>query len=281
MAHISFETPNAKYILLLSAHCQTTEESPSNFDAIILESGSLAPEEVAKSIQYTKLINQAVKNNSQIWLTDADLSKLAYARTLLGAVATAGSAAEGVVLLQNSLSKDKMSRRKFLMGIGLLLPYFALQSSIFHNLHKGEIKHEKFWDANAEITAPLLGKGIAVIRNLLTAEKCESFIAPSLRQTLGKKPTIAMVWGSAHFGIMGLLKNPKRRQTLLKKYDLSKYLSGDYRASQRLILDAKGQIKKVQTFKDTLKQKEQEAIKTQQEAQLSRRRFLSGKFKRV
>ena len=63
-----------------------------------------------------------------------------------------------------------------------------------------------------ELTA---GKGMTVVRNAISAEKTETFIAPRLRQQLGRKPVIVMVWGKAHYGVKSMLKNPEKRKRIL------------------------------------------------------------------
>lgn len=181
--------------------------------------------------------------------------------------------------------KEKITRRAFIkkaIGIGLLSPGFAYACSIAPLVHQKEIKHHKAWKAHTKMGELMYGKWASTARDLITAEKCESFLAPKLQQELGRKPTIAMVWGSGHYGIRKLLLHPKERQKLLQKYDLTKFVEKDYPKSFKIHLDKRGNVERIEEFPDTLQRKREQLIKQEKQLKLlGRREFLSRMFGRI
>ncbi|MEW6295073.1 MAG: hypothetical protein AB1467_02115 [Candidatus Diapherotrites archaeon] len=147
MAWTTVETPNAKYVLIFSYHSMISEIPIIEYDALVLESGGLASvKKIVKSRQYKKLINQATQNQKQIWLTDAEPAFLSL-----------------LELVGQRIIKLPVT--------SLELPF------ILSKIHKKEIKHSKYWGITTKIQLFPGVKGVATIRNAISAEKCESFFS--------------------------------------------------------------------------------------------------------
>lgn len=288
MAWTAVETPNAKYILLFSHHWKTLEYSPMKFDALVLEEISENKEQfkglnLRKDAQYKRLVAQAIETKKPVWIVDSSLSPASKLRRGRGesvtAISTAlGGLGLGLVAL-DSIAKRKISRRDLLtagISVGLLSPLLNRLGRLPLMLSEKSIKHPKVWGLSAKISEIESGEGYIKIRNALAAEKAETFLAQSLRKELGRKPVIAMAWGSAHFGVLDFLKFPEKRQRLLKETNLDKYLQGDYPTSFKLHLDRGGKIKKIEKFPSTLKSLQKPARREK----LSRRDFFKAAFSR-
>jgi len=75
MAWTTVETPNAKYVLIFGHHKLKIpyEKSPIKYDALVLETSGVSrvfSYGIKEAQPYKNLINQAIKNQKQIWLTD-------------------------------------------------------------------------------------------------------------------------------------------------------------------------------------------------------------------
>lgn len=287
MAWTTIETPNAKYVLLFSRHKRQSEKAPEKFDALVLEQTTLLLEELINTRQYTNVVKQATEQGKQIWITDAIQSKRAGLRYVAGEITFRATPLLGLILLL-SAQKEKIKRRAFIkkaVAWGVLSPVIAWGATAVPLLHQKEIRYHKVAKVNAKISELIGGYGTSTARNLLTAEKCESWLAPKLQQELGRKPTIAMVWGSGHYGIMGLLLHPEERQRLLQKYGLNKFVKADYPKSFRIELKPDGTIKEIKEFPDTFpKQKKSAELpepKTKQPELFGRRQLFSKTLDRM
>ncbi len=294
MAWTTIETPNAKYVLLFFYHGigdigMTAEKVPEKFDALVLEKvGGVEVRNMPVDFQYRNVVKQAIEHGKHIWITDAAPSGRSVIRALAGAIAVGIAGGKGVKTLLEMRKKKELNRRSFVkrvFGIGLLLPLLGVMGGTVAEMHHKEIKHHKLWKINTKIGNLVVGAGIGTARDLLTAEKCESWLAPKLQQELGRKPTIAMVWGGGHYDIRDLLLHPAERQRLLQKHDLEKYLKADYPKSFRIELKPDGTIKEIKEFQDTLSKAKKPAElpkpKAKQSELFGRRQFLSSAFKRM
>ena len=103
------------------------------------------------------------------------------------------------------------------------MPLIAYLADLGLDFIPGEIKKtKKLRGALAQI-GEFGDIAVRRLRNAVTAEKAETFIAPALKRG-GAKPTIAMVWGGGHYGIKRLLQNPEARRKLLAKYNLANWV---------------------------------------------------------
>ena len=292
MAWTIVETPKAKYVLLFSWHNYKPLAVPSiEFDCLVLESGSGNPKqapETIKSIQYRKLTEKAVKEKKPVWLTDVELTEKAYARSNRGTelrpyvANTLGGIGLATILKQIHSTNKKPTRRKFLKSAaGILLTAPAIRELIpemtIINMqsHNNQIQFGILWQLDAKYNELISGKGMLEIRNAISAEKTESFLAPRLREELGRKPVIAMAWGSAHYGIKSILENPQERHRILRENKIGEYVKKSYPRSLRIHLDQNGEVIKIEEFKGTLKIPK---AKPKTKPKLTRRAFLRRHF---
>lgn len=267
MAWTMVETPNAKYILVFSLH-EAISEMPKDFDATIIESGRR--EQIVKATtivgtQYEKIVDYAMARKKEVWITDAVPTERALARYNKGNKIVLGLAGAGVattasaVAIAVALKNKKVSRRTFLLWSGTIGTMFSplLSQFAFGRISKQqkEIKNEELWNFLSRYNELISGKGVVEIRNALTAEKAENFIAPLLQKKLGRKPIILMVWGAGHYGITRLLHNQKRREKIIEETNLSEYLK-DFNGAIRIKFDGK---MKIELFSNTLKTKKQQS----------------------
>jgi hypothetical protein len=288
MGWTTVETPNAKYMLIFSPHFRPIEMPPKNIDAFILESASgQEAGELAKGLikyeNYKKPIESAIRGGKDIWVTDP--ATTLYSDQVVFGKVTAWAVAGAVVSSLSKIPKNrKISRREFfarMLGKAAPVIFFSPLAALLSLGHsKSRIKHELFWQGTHKSVEFLYGsKGIGTLRNAVTAEKAESFVAPMLRQRLGKKPVIAMVWGPMHFGIKKLLQNPAKRKRILSENDLDRYLVKYSRAIQ-IKLDPQGRISEVKEFKEALLPKPAK-IEIRPERTFTRRDLLKKALRRI
>ncbi|MBU2476441.1 hypothetical protein KKG83_03145 [Candidatus Micrarchaeota archaeon] len=287
MAWTIVETPNAKYILVFGAHDRRNIPPPAKFDALILET-PIEHAFYSDYLGYTPnldridMINKAVAENKQIWLTDVNLTKKSHQdyeqkklkmpeireKTVKKIIAGSGllSLISSLLYVKKKVN-NKMNRRKFIKKAAISVAILAvppivatpIANKIIYNLNinDGEIRVPILWDLTTQLDKILYGeealKGIVTIRNAITAQKAEAFLAPKLKQELNRKPVIAMVWGAGHYEIKRLLKHPNERYRILKKNKLEDYVQKDYPKSYRVQFNEKGQITRTKEFKETLK----------------------------
>lgn len=221
MAWTTVETPNAKYVLVFSPHYRKAEAITTEFDALVLETGSYEPKNLfgkgKKSCGYelySNIISSAISKNKQIWITDTPPTKKGLAVDFAKQILPAALFIKGVKMAKRTIDKRKnMGRREFLkkssISIGLMTPVGLQFLQMFPQ--KGEIKSDRFWQGSTKYMEFFSSPGVLKIRNAITAEKTERFIAPKLNTELGRKPVIGMVWGPGHYGIKELLQQPKKK----------------------------------------------------------------------
>jgi len=266
MAWTTIETKNAKYILLFGTHFSERERSPVGFDALIIENNGAYAYDSMNLTDHKNLLKQAIEENKPVWLTDVELSEESERRFFIGNAlqAAIGSVGGGVGVVKTSenmlaLKKKKITRRQFAkrmaISLGLIMPFGrnVLEGLILQNL-SGKIKNEKYWNATTKIDEFVMGKGVLEIRNAITAEKSEKFIAPELAKKLGRKPVIAMNWGAGHYGIRELLLNPAKRREIIRKNNLYEYVKPYYERSRRIIFE-NSKIKNIEEVMQVIKPK--------------------------
>lgn len=303
MAYTIVETPNAKYLLVFGKHSIENLPPALNFDALVIEGTTEGTPKSAmnepKDPHY--LINNAVAKGKEIWLVDPNHNEETlrkYRQTLrentptkvkgrittIGNLLSLGSAFSYLGI--KAKSKNPIPRRQAVktiltaLALGLIpqVPSKLAKKVIDGpKINDGEIKNDLFWDLFARAQEKIYGKEMILIRNAIVAEKSEFFLAPRLREKLGRKPVIAMNWGAGHYGIKGLLKNSKKRNKILRKNKLEKYSTNDYWKSYRIHTDSKGHIIKVEEFKNTINLKKNPKRKPQ----ISRRQFFKSFRRKV
>ena len=260
MAWTTVETPNANYILVFTRHKKTINSIPKSFDAAVLESGDLSPTTAAGHESYVNLVRAAAEKGKQVWITDVPLSQAAerrdIAKTEIAAFVVGISAIVGTAFLLRTAGHEKLIGKeiagRMLLGIGLLSPFLSYVLAISGH-HNKQIKWHSLWKLKALIAELAGDKGVVQVRNLISAEKVESFLAKRLKQELGRKPTIVMFWGTAHYNLRNLLKHPEQRQRMLKGLDIAEYVAADYPKSYRISLNKTGKIENIEEFHGTFK----------------------------
>ncbi len=196
MTYSEFSTDNAEYKLILSMHLKKNKEDVKGLDAIVLEGigglsstirGGLFGNMYGRA-QYLSIIKTAEKENITLYNGDVNPKiLLAFAEIL---------AAQNLYPLASSFIIN------YVILPGMIPPFF-----------KG-----KTWPGITEYIAfPtwLMQGAIAELRNAVCARKTEEFIAPQLKERLGRKPKIGIVYGALHAGIKLDLKHKKMRDFTL------------------------------------------------------------------
>ncbi len=298
------ETKNAKYVLVFGVHDNwSSEVSPIKPDALVIETGEVKRGDFYEFLfqrQHGLLLNQAFQAKAEIWFTDVPPTEKSLRRGDMGKAGLkifqglAGiSAAASYYALRQRREKKRASQEKrpprkltrrdlFRMavfgGIGFLAPNRFLAFEQSHvRLHQSEIKNEKYWHLMTKLEDVVGGKGIMEIRNAITAEKSESFLAPRLNQKLNRKPVIVMVWGLGHYGVKELLEKPEKRRAILMKNKLEEFVEKGYPHSFRVKIPEKLSEKvEFEEFHETLKPRE----RPNPQASLNRREILRRAFGR-
>jgi hypothetical protein len=276
MAHTElFETKNARYVLIFGVHeGWETEESPVKPDALVIESGLVKPQDLLEVFfrpQNHKLVEQTDAAKGEIWLTDAPPSTASVKRNergvsarkwiagLLGFASVAipagvvatikrkrAAAQKKKVKKQRKMKQEPteplLSRRAFMTaltvgGIGFFGWRRFLNADLKARAHNETITNKRYWNAMTKYYELESGKGMIAIRNAASAQKTDDFLAPRLRKKLGRKPTIVMAWGLAHYGIKELLLDKKTRLRMLQENPLEKHLGDGYQSSFQLRIE--------------------------------------------
>jgi len=224
------ETLNAKYVLMYGHHHRPQDFPKIAMDGLIVElrtpsQSDIPNDHFTRPVQVRDLVAHYARDGAQIWITDArDVTELTEIRAKLG---HAIPLVTGAATLSKSL-QAKLPRRKFLKkaaGIAAgtsLIGYKPFINSL--NL-EGEIKNPliiKMIHLPARIMA---GKGIMRAREAVTAYKAEAVVAPQLAKTVGRKPTIGIVWGRGHYdGFKKMLMDQQAREKHLRKNRLERWI---------------------------------------------------------
>lgn len=263
----TISTPKANYVLVFTDNHGTTITPPDvAFDAVVIETGYNTHKEASKqapnSVDYFKILKKASQQKAQVWFTDAspiDTDSKATSKNraklitmTLGLLPTLKA---GIDL--EKVRTGKMPRRDFLRfgafaGLSLAATGLGLKLGILQTKDRYAVE----------------------ARNALTAEKLEEFVAPKIQSEIKRKPTIVVVWGSAHKNIGSMLSNSTLRRNALKEIDFDKVLLRTYRNATRFRLDQKGKVINYEEFNEALK------LRNSQASKVSTRRDFLKQFRR-
>ena len=216
MGWITVETPNAIYKVVLETHLRDAR-LPIDVDATVVEMiGNIST--VIKSLEKGGIYKETREENMvQKPVFHGDFSS----EKKIARIFLKGSASLVARSMTLAVIAATISPSLFLPVGGL-----GMASMVSHaGLVPGrEIKKRK-------VALPFLrainqvyegNDPLVTYRNALIAEKAEARIAPHLFQRLGRKPTIAIVYGAAHADIARLLSKPAERRRILRRKNLRK-----------------------------------------------------------
>jgi hypothetical protein len=120
--------------------------------------------------------------------------------------------------------KNKLTRRRVigLLGFGIvslatLAAGFIPQIAI--NSLDRERQEASEFDMNAiEAETELVKTEIVTLRNAVNARKIEEYLSPMLKQRLGRKPKIAMIYGQYHAGLRSMILDREERDEIIEYY---------------------------------------------------------------
>ncbi|MFH1224821.1 MAG: hypothetical protein V1676_03380 [Candidatus Diapherotrites archaeon] len=235
MGYLDFETENAKYRLELGSHLSAIKNAP-RYDAIIYEyppqeSGILHFATHEQILPYgASVFSFAKKNGIPIFMADAEPKKSVRAasvrKNLLKSLLILGGSGAAAGAVTHNLMGRKMNRRGF---TALMAELFAIATvrDLWGTLplaRSGEIKKRRLQRWLYAKTFSIWPDPWIEVRNVIMAEKAESFIAPMLAKSKGRKPTIYVPYGACHAGIPEALKDAGYRKKVLEAfYPLEKY----------------------------------------------------------
>jgi len=282
MAHTIVETENAKYVLIFSTHDIVKEKSPISFDALLIEAGPASQITKSSELEYKELVPQAFEQKAEFWVADPLPSEKSWRRFDRGKKFLAGTGILGILNLA-FLTKKPITRRKALKTIGisagLLTPYSGIRVATELQQHPNRITRERSWKAATIPQDIIFGKGILPIRNAIAAEKCETFLAQHLQKKLGRKPVIAVGWGTGHYGFKEFLEKPEKRRRVLSDNKLSEFVDRNFPISFRIERDEKGKWHIAD--KKTSPSKHLAPKSRRKSSRMSRRDLISGRFRRT
>lgn len=227
MTYSQFSTENADYALCYSLHYFKnvhedifSPEKIKSLDAIILESGLGEYEETAGLITDSNFSNayKIIKEHKPampFFFVDVKPSAIGLAASI---IPPALQMYIGSKIFKEAVADmKKKTRRDFLKGgiralIGLPL-FFGFGGNMLNSLFEGKpipVLPELSTASGYLLPAPLIE-----FRNAVTARKAEEFVAPLMGRRLGKKPSIALVYGPNHTGIEFDLKNKIMRDAVI------------------------------------------------------------------
>lgn len=262
MGEFTISTENADYKLVLMAHSVKKEtrrvgsdcfrkENIGNLDAIVIESGTNDdPEKAIGNPTYDYLIKNLVSTNTRIPIYVTDIRNKEeynkqYANDMelfdrwsdrfFGLAIFGFFPASLINLFKNNITssdrvtpsnKVKMSRRAFigvgfvgLTGLGITkLPSYCSEKCTENKEVNDIFRKIVSWRSRK---FPYF----STLRDAVTAEKVENFIAPLLRDRLDRKPTIAIVFGANHASLGEFIKNKEERKEFLGEYCASENLN--------------------------------------------------------
>ena len=199
--------------------------NPENLDGIVIEDcglGSifLKPDD----IEFGPLVRAAKENNKPLFTLDIpsvlDASKYYdfESRIKLGGVIGMTGAAATASFMAH---KNKMTRRRFialggmfLASLGAFASGFAPDCAISDLNNQGE-------EASAvsveiiSIESRIVQTEILSMRNAVNARKIEEYLAPMLMEKAGKKPKIALAYGTYHAGLKDNITDKELRDSVI------------------------------------------------------------------
>ncbi|GEM_PF-6814071 len=212
MGWTTVETENAKYVVIFGSHFSATK-IPAALDSVIIEATDNYQKlqsvvnkglyDFEKNVQYGKLL--ADNRGKPFFVGDIPITKK---RVVRGAMTR--------VVALAALGTSFFPKAAIIpMSVLLILPGMLPPGK--------ELKLRKPIRKLVALTHPIFEPALAgSFRNAIIAEKAEKSIAPQMRQQLGRKPVIGIVYGAAHAGIVEMLKNPTQRRRQLSRVNIRK-----------------------------------------------------------
>ncbi|MDI6738451.1 MAG: hypothetical protein QME12_08150 [Nanoarchaeota archaeon] len=238
MSYSRFSTSNAEYWLVHARHDAPVNEiifddgRIKSLDAIVLEDCGLGSA-VFFYDTYAPIVRAAKENNVNLYTMDIDVNSDAKYEEIRKRLAWGGGiAAFGCCVATNILKrKKKLTRRGFLaLGGGFLASLGIF--GIGYGLQKADeaivgSRKEASGIARKAIAleTEIFDTEVATLRNAVNAKKAEEFLSPMLMQKLGRKPKIAMVYGSLHAGMQDCILDRESRDEIIASFSgiLSEY----------------------------------------------------------
>ncbi len=221
MSSVTYSTENAQYTQLYAVHTLPVNDPvlvPSNansVDAIVLEAyhseawfNLLWKSEFKQ--YHDRLFTMAQRTGTPIYIVDVLTTAAGRGFESLAGIGldSAGLllAYDGAKKVRDQMKGGTMSRRQF-------SKFFTLQSAkvalgtflglhLFHEWYTTSTGHnpELLARANA-VRMHLIPTPQLELRNSIAAKKIEEYVAPELRERLGRKPNIVLVYGAGHSGL--------------------------------------------------------------------------------
>ena len=237
MAYRLYSTRNADYAQAYCFHDKVTDEDIfsknkiKDLDAIVLESGRiLNPMQVIFYRQYSNIEETIRKYSPKIPIYITDVAPIKrfqkdWFEQFASVSRTVGVIGAGTSLILYGLARKKVaniSRRTFLGlsfgSLGLVttvnLPFF---STYYLATNKGEVGG--LLPEIVKIRYHNISKSrLVTLRDAITARKIEEYIVPKLRDETGRMPRIGIVYGAAHAGIEGCLKDKNQRDEIIQEF---------------------------------------------------------------
>ncbi len=226
MGFYRLSTANADYTVHLSSHLEKmTVKGLDNADCAIFETGIIhpdliSPDKLLADRQYREVAQKIIGERKPVFLTDLpprkDFPNFLYYVTASALVVTVplslsflldgvpGAVATGVAYYHAAANVSGFafernrdhSKNKILTGLSYLME-------------------------TSEFYLP------GILRDAVTARKAEEFVAPEMAERLGRKPNIALFFGSNHHGIRISLKHKKVRDAIIALHAKSGYVGVD------------------------------------------------------
>ncbi len=202
MSWITVETPNAIYKVVLEQHFRRPR-LPEGLDAVVAElPWTFADQSLQfENVKYKKfLVDSSSKNAVLIGDVDVSTKEMKKYR-----------------LKSNLVSYLKITP-PMVLTLGLILPLaIATVVGVPMGGEMGKVK-KKIALPSMWILNKLGGDRLDDYRNAIISKKAEEVIAPEIRKRIGRKPVIAIVYGSAHYLISNLLRSPAKRNRILSRF---------------------------------------------------------------
>ncbi|MBI5229110.1 hypothetical protein HY991_03295 [Candidatus Micrarchaeota archaeon] len=222
MGWTKFETKNAKYILYLELHGSRAPKGGPWRTAhiLVLEGGS----DMSKA-QLLGCVNERRLRSKEVWFVDPGVTVFGSVQSMAPRLFGGALLVSGVYDAAKALKDNKrISRREFLKrglimggklaaGTVLFPESLALPQALPGKINRRELLRITAASLSGAIPSPLIE-----FRNAVSAEKIERYLAPQLAKQVGRKPTIALVYGADHGGLVEHLKNPRLRKRILNRF---------------------------------------------------------------
>ncbi|MBU2637647.1 MAG: hypothetical protein KJ955_01610 [Nanoarchaeota archaeon] len=236
MSYSRFSTGNAEYWLnmgtghdLMMYEPVFSEGRISSLDAIVIEDCGIGPIMLSDSdSENAVLVRAAKRNRVDIYLLDIivreDIAKYVdfeHSAKVAGLVGAFLCAAAGSLLRH----KKKLTRRRMIGLLGGALASAAVAATGFlpvsavSSLQEQGVEASEFDMDVVSLETQLIQTEGITLRNAVNARKIEEYLAPMLRQNLGRKPRIALVYGPLHAGVKNYLQDKQARDSIIREFE--------------------------------------------------------------